>query len=101
MRARTASVVAASVYVAALTGAYAQGMCPKPETPACAIERGRFARDADYDQCRVQMITYKRDMESYAECLDGASRPTDGQSARDALEKDLAQFNRKARGELD
>jgi hypothetical protein len=101
MRARTGSVVAASVYVAALAGAYAQGMCPKPETPACAVERGRFAREDDYEKCRIQMITHKGGMEDYAQCLDGGGRPTDGQSARDELEKDLALFNRKARGELD
>jgi hypothetical protein len=47
------------------------------------------------------MLKYKGDMEGYAGCLDQASRPTDGQSARDELEKNLALFNRKARGELD
>jgi hypothetical protein len=102
MRARTGSVVAASVYlVAALTAAQAQGTCSKPEIPSCAIERGRFTGEEDYDKCRFQMLKHKSGMESYAECLDGASRPTDGQSARDELEQGLAQFNRKARGELD
>jgi hypothetical protein len=76
-------------------------MCSKPEAPSCAIERGRFAGLDDYDQCRMLMLKYKGGMEGYADCLDGASRPTEGQSARDELEANLVQFNRKARGEHD
>jgi hypothetical protein len=101
MRPLLRSAAAACAYVATLAAGHTQGTCSKPETPSCAIGKGRFAREADYDQCRVQMLKYKGDMEGYAGCLDQASRPMDGPSARDELDKNLALFNRKARGELD
>jgi hypothetical protein len=100
MGARIHDVVAACVYLAAVAGAQAQGTCSKPQAPACAVERGQFDGQAGYDQCRMQMLAYKGGMEGYADCLDQASRPTDGQSARDELEAILTTFNRKARGEL-
>jgi hypothetical protein len=101
MKSLARHVIATCAYVAAVTGGHTEAMCSKPEAPSCGIDKGLFARPADYDECRLQMIKYKSGMEGYAECLNGADRRSDGQSARDELEKTLAQFNRKARGEQD
>src|SRR6185436_6902732 len=101
MRPLLRGAAAACAYVVTLAAGHAQGVCSKPEAPACAIERGRFSGEEDYDQCRMLMIKYKSGMEGYAGCLDEASRPSDGQSARDELEENLTQFNRKARGDND
>jgi hypothetical protein len=77
----------------------AHAACSKPDIPACAVQGGAFAGEADYDQCRKQMLIYKSDMEKHSACSKEAGRPQDGQSSEEELEATLAKFNRRARGE--
>ena len=95
MRSITVAVAATVILIAGPS----HGACTKPETPACALERGPFPREEDFDQCRMQMIGYKGNMERYASCLDESEWPTDGLLARTELETTLGQYNRRARGE--
>ncbi len=82
-----------------LISAPSHAACAKPDIPACGIAKGAFSGEADFDQCRMQMITYKGEMEKHAACAKEAGRPQQEQSAEQELEATLAQFNRRARGE--
>lgn len=93
--------VMALMCLGVITAAHAQGVCTKPDTPACATGGGPFSGEAAYDECRKQMIAYKAGMEAYAACLDESEWPADGLIARTELESSLARFNRRARGEQD
>jgi hypothetical protein len=73
--------------------------CSKPDTPACAVEKGAFSSAAVFDQCRIQMLAYKDAMEKHASCNREAGSPQEGQSSEQELQATLAQFNRRARGE--
>ena len=94
-------VTAALMCLGFLTAAHAQKACVKPEEPSCATDRGSFAGEAMYHECRKLMISYKSGMESYASCLDESDRPAEGLFARTELESLLVRFNRRARGEQD
>jgi hypothetical protein len=45
------------------------------------------------------MLAYKGGMEVYAACLQADGQSPEEKSAREELEKILAQFNRRARGD--
>jgi hypothetical protein len=87
--------------IAVLLAGPSHGACTRPDKPSCATAKTPFSGQADYDACRVEMIAYKGGMENLAQCL-----RSDGQSAADQravlaeMENALAQFNRRARGEL-
>ena len=93
--------IAAFTYVAAgfLLAGPAYAACSKPDIPACAVQSGGFATEADYDRCRKQMLAFKSDMESHSLCAAAAGRPQEGQASAEELEATLARFNRRARGE--
>ena len=95
------SLIAVCMCIGAVTAAHAQGACTKPDTPSCAIERGPFPTAMAYDECRKQMIVFKKDMEGYASCLEESAWPPDALLASTELEATLARFNRRARGESD
>lgn len=80
-----------------LLAAPAYAACTKPDVPACATQRGAFAGESDFDQCRNQMLAYKGGMEILAACLKEEKK--DDKPANDELEDVLAKFNRRARGE--
>ena len=87
------------IIIAILISAPADAACPKPDIPACAVEKGAFSGAAVFDQCRIQMLVYKDAMESHASCTREAGSPQEGQSSEEELQAALAQFNRRARGE--
>jgi len=87
------------VTFAILTSGSAYAACTKPDIPACAIEKGAFAGEADFDKCRHQMLAYKDGMEQHATCTKEAGSPQGGQASEDELQATLAIFNRRARGE--
>lgn len=95
MRAATFTCVAVAVLIAGP----AHAACTKPAIPACAVEKGAFASEANFDQCRIQMLAYKDEMEKHASCAKEAGSPQDGQSSEEELQATLATFNRRARGE--
>src|SRR5688572_29379096 len=76
---RVQGFVIATVALLAATQSYAA--CTKPQTPSCAIE-GKFAKAADQDRCRLQMLPYQGAMEAFAECLKG-----EGQDEKPALDE--------------
>jgi hypothetical protein len=94
---RTASSICVAVGV--LISGLAHADCTKPDIPACAVQSGGFATEADYDRCRKQMLAFKSDMESHSLCAAAAGRPQEGQASAEELEATLARFNRRARGE--
>jgi hypothetical protein len=75
------------------------GACSKPDAPSCAQQAGPFASEADFDACRMQMLSYRDGMEAFATCLQKDGQPTQEQSARDELQNVIARYNRRARGE--
>jgi hypothetical protein len=89
----------AFVAVGVLMSGPSHAACAKPDIPACAVEKGAFPSGADYDQCRMQMISYKREAEAHSLCVKDAGQPQEQRSADEELETTLAQFNRRARGE--
>ncbi len=89
------------VLAAALTSAAAQPACPMPERPACTLAKGPFARDLDYEECRLATIRFKGGMEAAAACHRAAGRASEGQAADDEIERAVLQLNRRARGEAD
>jgi len=93
------SLIVVCVFIGAVAAAQAQGACIKPDTPSCAVERGPFPTALAYDDCRKEMIIFKKDMEGYASCLEESGWPPDALLASNELEAMLAQFNRRARGE--
>ena len=93
------SVVLAAPCIGILIAGPSYGACAKPEAPVCGEKPGAFANHADFDQCRLQMISYKSGMETFANCLQNEGQSAQEQSARDELETVLARFNRRARGE--
>ena len=76
------------------------GACARPDAPACAIERGGFARDRDADECRKEMLSFRDAMDVYAACR-GKDSSDDEKAAREEFEDVRARFNRRARGEVD
>jgi hypothetical protein len=88
-----------SVTIAILISGSADAACTKPDIPACAVEKGAFAGEANFDQCRLQMLAYKDGMEQHATCTKEAGSPQEGQASEDELQATLAKFNRRARGE--
>ena len=84
------AIVALGVF--AIEPSYA--VCTKPDVPSCAVT-GSFASAAQWDQCRIQMLSYKDDMGAFAECLGGEERSD--QIANDELEYTLSEFNRRSR----
>lgn len=91
--------VTAFLCLAVLISGPAYAACSKPDIPACAVEKGAFAGETHYDQCRMQMIAYKAAIENHASCTKEAGSPQEGQSSEQELQATLAQFNRRARGE--
>ena len=87
------------VTIAILMSAPADAACPKPDIPACAVEKGAFSGAADFDQCRKQMLGYKDAMETHASCTKAAGSPQEGQASEQGLQATLAKFNQRARGE--
>jgi len=87
------------VTIATLISEPAYAACTKPDIPACAVEKGAFASEANFDQCRMQMLAYKDGMEQHATCTKEAGSPQEGQATEDELQATLAKFNRRARGE--
>jgi hypothetical protein len=75
------------------------GACTKPEAPSCALQTGGFAGEAVFDSCRLAMISYRSEMEAFAECAQKDGQAAQEKAARDELEDVLARFNRRARGE--
>ena len=75
------------------------GACTKPEAPSCAAQTGAFASEADFDACRMPMLSYRSGMEAFAECVQKDGQAEQEKAARDELENVLVQFNRRARGE--
>jgi hypothetical protein len=94
---RTAAFICVAVGV--LISGTAHADCTKPDIPACAVQSGGFATEADYDRCRKQMLLFKSEMEAHSSCARGAGRPQEGQASAEELEATLAKFNRRARGE--
>jgi hypothetical protein len=94
---RTAASICFTVGV--LISGAALADCTKPDTPACAVQSGGFATEADYDRCRKQMLAFKSEMEGHSSCAREAGRPQEGQTSAEELEATLAKFNRRARGE--
>jgi len=88
-----------SVTVAILVSGPALAACTKPDIPACAVEKGAFGSEANFDQCRLQMLAYKSGMEAHATCTKEAGSPQEGQASEEELQDTLAKFNRRARGE--
>jgi hypothetical protein len=88
-----------SAIVAVLISGPAHAACSKPDIPACAVEKGAFGGEASFDQCRMQMLTYKDGMEKHASCTKEAGSAQDGQASEDELQATLAKFNQRARGE--
>jgi hypothetical protein len=86
------SVVIGFIGILASSSAY--GACSKPQAPSCALE-GAFAKAQDQDQCRLQMVPYKGEMERFAECL--KTEGQDEKPALDELQHALAEFNRRSR----
>jgi hypothetical protein len=95
MRSATLAVTCIGILIAGPS----YGACTKPEAPVCGQQPGAFASPADFDQCRIQMISYKGGMETFADCLQKEGQSAQEQSAREELDTVLAQFNRRARGE--
>lgn len=89
----------AFVSVGILIASPSYGSCTKPDAPLCALQAGRFAGVADFDNCRLQMVAYKDGMEALAQCHKQAGQSSQEQSALDELQGTLDRFNRKARGE--
>jgi hypothetical protein len=89
----------ASIAVAVLISGPAHAACTKPDIPACAVEKGAFTGEASFDQCRIQMLTYKDAMEKHASCTKEAGSPQAGQASEQELQATLAKFNQRARGE--
>jgi hypothetical protein len=76
-----------------------QAACPKPDTPACAIQTVPFAKDQDADNCRKEMLLFRIAMDVYALCL-GVTSPDDEKAARDGYEDVRMRFNRRAAGRM-
>ena len=93
------SVVLAVTCIGILIAGPSHGACTKPEAPVCGQQPGPFAGPADFDECRLQMISYKGAMETLADWLQNEGQSGQEQSAREELEAVLARFNRRARGE--
>jgi hypothetical protein len=93
------SVVLAVTGIGILIAGPSHGACSKPEAPICGQQPGAFTGQADFDQCRMQMISYKSGMETFANCLQKEGQSAQEQSAREELDAVLARFNRRARGE--
>jgi hypothetical protein len=87
------------IAVAVLMSAPADAACTKPDIPACAVQKGAFPVEADFDQCRKQMLGYKDAMETHASCTKAAGSPQEGQASEQELQAALAKFNQRARGE--
>jgi hypothetical protein len=94
---RAAAFTCAAIGILILSPAHAA--CTKPAIPACAVEKGGFASDASFDQCRMQMLAYKDAMEMHASCAKEAGSAQQAQSSEEELQATLAIFNRRARGE--
>jgi hypothetical protein len=91
--------VAAFICLAVLMPGPVYAACGKPDIPVCAVQKGAFPGEADFDQCRKQMLVYKDAMEKHASCTKEAGSPQEGQSSEEELQATLAAFNRRARGE--
>jgi hypothetical protein len=87
------------VAVAILISGPAHAACSKPDIPACAVEKGAFPSEANFDQCRMQMLAYKDAMEKHASCTKETGLPQEGQASEQELQATLARFNQRARGE--
>ena len=88
-----------SVAVVAVISGPAYAACSKPDIPACAVQKGAFPREADFDACRMQMLAYKDAIERQAACVKEEGRPQEDKSSEEELQTTLAAFNRRARGE--
>jgi hypothetical protein len=88
-----------SVAIAILISGSSHAACTKPAMPACAVQKGAFPGEADFDACRKQMLTYKDAMEKQASCARQGGLPQEEKSSEEELQATLAAFNRRARGE--
>ena len=77
-----------------------QGACSKPEAPSCAFERIPFASETTFDECRMDMLTFRDAMDGYASCV-GEVSAVQEKAARDEYEQVRVRFNQRARGEFD
>jgi hypothetical protein len=94
---RNLVLVFASIEI--LMAAPVYGACTKPDAPSCATQRSAFTDVDDFDQCRLQMLSYRDGMEAFASCLQQDGQSSQEKSARDELQDILSRFNRRARGE--
>ena len=85
--------------MAALISGPAHAACTKPAIPACAIEKGAFSSAANYDACRLQMISYKDAMEQHAACAKEAGSLQEQKFSEGELQTTLTRFNQRARGD--
>jgi len=85
--------------VAALISSPAYAACTKPAIPACANEKGAFSSAADFDACRLQMLSYKDAMEKHAACAKAAGSLQEEKFSEGELQATLAKFNQRARGD--
>jgi len=83
----------------ALISSPAYAACTKPAIPACANEKGAFSSAADFDACRLQMLSYKDAMEKHAACAKEAGSLQEERFSAGELQATLAKFNQRARGE--
>jgi hypothetical protein len=88
------NITFATAVVGVLMVGPSHGACTKPDAPSCAIT-GAFVSAAEWDRCRIQMLSYKGGMEIFAGCLREEGR--DEQLALQELEYTLSEFNRRSR----
>jgi len=67
--------------------------CFKPDAPYCATTYGRFDDESDFDQCKIEMESYKSDVEEFLAC-----QRRESQEAIDDYNEAVESFNRRARG---
>ena len=67
--------------------------CSKPDAPYCAATYGKFDDESDFDQCKIEMESYKSDVEEFLVC-----QKHESQEAIDDYNEAVESFNRRARG---
>jgi hypothetical protein len=95
------STVFSLATIGILAAAPSYAACTKPNPPACgATETGEFADVADFDRCRMRMLSYRDGIDVYVACVKEEGQPPENEKlAQDEFQSILSRFNRRARGE--